>query len=43
MDIEIKIVKVCLAVELIPYIMYVRAYWRRLKISNNEEETIWLE
>lgn len=33
MDIEIKIVKVCLAVELIPYIMYVRAYWRRLKIS----------
>ena len=31
MDIEIKIVKVCLAVELIPYIAYVRAYWRRLK------------
>ena len=31
MDIEIKIVKVCLAVELIPYIGYVRAYWRRLK------------
>ena len=31
MDIEIKIVKVCLAVELIPYIVYVRAYWRRLK------------
>jgi len=26
MDIEIKIVKVCLAVELIPYIVYVRAY-----------------
>ena len=33
MDIEIKIVKVCLAVGLIPYIMYVRAYWRRLKIA----------
>ena len=31
MDIEIKIVKVCLAVGLIPYIAYVRAYWRRLK------------
>ena len=31
MDIEIKIVKVCLAVGLIPYIVYVRAYWRRLK------------
>jgi len=30
MDIEIKIVKVCLAVGLIPYIVYVRAYWRRL-------------
>jgi len=26
MDIEIKIVKVCLAVGLIPYIGYVRAY-----------------
>lgn len=38
MDIEIKIVKVCLAVGLIPYIFYVRAYWRRLKISKTEEE-----